>query len=168
MKPYCSIVFAARNDNHGGDFYKRLKISLQSFINLSEIYKLKTEIVLVEWNPIQNKISLYEFAKKNILINKYCDLRVIRVPNQVHNSLANSKKLKFFQMIAKNVGIRRANGTFIIASNIDIILSASLFKLLAEKKLNKNCMYRSDRFDIKRFTLESLKSSVQEICKSIS
>ena len=47
-----------------------------------------------------------------------------------HLSLPNSDRLKFFQMIAKNVGIRRASGKFVLATNIDVIINQKLYEFL--------------------------------------
>ena len=51
-------------------------------------------------------------------------------------------------MIAKNVGIRRARGEFILATNIDIVFSDELIKFLAARRLEKGRMYRIDRTDV--------------------
>ena len=41
-------------------------------------------------------------------------------------------------MIAKNVGIRRASGEFILATNIDVIINQKLYEFISNKKLKKN------------------------------
>jgi hypothetical protein len=51
-------------------------------------------------------------------------------------------------MIGKNVGIRRARGRFILATNIDIILSNELVDWLASGRLEPQRIYRVDRHDI--------------------
>jgi hypothetical protein len=50
-------------------------------------------------------------------------------------------------MIAKNVGIRRARGRFVLATNIDVLFSDELIQLLANRGLNEDAMYRIDRHD---------------------
>jgi hypothetical protein len=52
-------------------------------------------------------------------------------------------------MIAKNVGIRRARGDFILATNIDIIFSDELMRFIARQKLDPKRLYRVDRYDIR-------------------
>ena len=47
-----------------------------------------------------------------------CVVRVITVPHEIHARMAHSDALPLFQMIAKNVGIRRARGKFVLATNI--------------------------------------------------
>jgi hypothetical protein len=51
-------------------------------------------------------------------------------------------------MIAKNVGIRRARGAFILATNIDIVFSDELVQFLASRRLERGRMYRIDRYDV--------------------
>ncbi len=51
-------------------------------------------------------------------------------------------------MIAKNVGIRRARGQFILATNIDIIFSDALIQFLARGELQRGRIYRVDRYDV--------------------
>jgi hypothetical protein len=51
-------------------------------------------------------------------------------------------------MIAKNAGIRRASGKFVLATNIDILFSEALIQFIAKKKLDPGCMYRVDRYDV--------------------
>ena len=50
-------------------------------------------------------------------------------------------------MIGKNVGIRRARGRFILATNIDILFSDELAAFLGSQQLRADRMYRIDRHD---------------------
>ena len=163
---YLSFVCAARNDNHGGNFFERLKICIQSFASQAQHYKVPSEFIIVEWNPIKKNCSLFETIQKIYKNNKYCKIRIIRVPSSLHKSVSNSGKIPFYQMIAKNVGIRRAKGQFVIASNIDIILSNSLFQYISKRKLKNNILYRSDRFDILKFSPQKCLSTVEDVCSN--
>jgi hypothetical protein len=60
----------------------------------------------------------------------------------------NSDRIPFFQFIAKNVGIRRARGEFVLATNIDILFSDQLMARLARRDLNADSYYRIDRYDV--------------------
>jgi hypothetical protein len=51
-------------------------------------------------------------------------------------------------MIAKNVGIRRARGEYVLATNIDIIFSDGFFRFLKSDQLKPGRMYRTDRWDV--------------------
>ena len=60
-----------------------------------------------------------------------CQVRFIEVPPEVHRRFAHAEALPLYQMIAKNVGIRRARGQFVLATNIDILFSNELARFLA-------------------------------------
>jgi hypothetical protein len=51
-------------------------------------------------------------------------------------------------MIGKNVGVRRARGRFVLATNIDLLFSDELFEYLGRKPLRKGRYYRVDRYDV--------------------
>src|SRR6516165_4483839 len=51
-------------------------------------------------------------------------------------------------MIAKNVGLRRARGRYLLATNIDILFSDELCRFLARRELRPGLMYRIDRLDV--------------------
>jgi hypothetical protein len=51
-------------------------------------------------------------------------------------------------MIAKNVGIRRARGRFVLATNIDILFNDELMRFLKSGGLRPGKMYRIDRTDV--------------------
>ena len=161
---YLSFVCAARNDNHGGNFFDRLKVCIQSFAHQAEHFKVPSEFIIVEWNPIEKNCSLFGTIQKIHKKNEYCKVRIITVPSSLHKSVLNSERISFYQMIAKNVGIKRAKGQFVIASNIDIILSSPLFEYISKRKLKNNILYRSDRFDILKFPPQKLLSTVEDVC----
>ena len=50
-----------------------------------------------------------------------CQVRIVTVLVQLHRRYGHAAALPLYQMIAKNVGIRRARGEFILATNIDIL-----------------------------------------------
>src|SRR6185503_6904521 len=75
-------------------------------------------------------------------------LRFVEVPPALHERLPRASVLPLFQMIAKNAGIRRARGRFILATNIDIIFSNELVEYIASGRIEPGFMYRVDRHDI--------------------
>jgi hypothetical protein len=77
-----------------------------------------------------------------------CEVRFIEVTHEVHDRLPNSATIPLHQMIAKNVGIRRARGRFVLATNLDIIFSAELMQFLGARCLERRKMYRMDRTDV--------------------
>lgn len=157
-KPYLSVVCASRNDDHGGDPLIRTQIFVNSFARQCELLKLDAELIIVDWNPVAGRPGLAGVLQLPEESN-YCKGRVITVPTSLHQRFKYSEKLPFLQMVAKNVGIRRAKGDFIVATNIDIIFSQELMDFIAKRRLDPGKMYRVDRYDIKAgipadFTLE--------------
>jgi len=147
--PYLSVVAASRNDDHGGDPLVRTQIFINCFARQCEKYKLPAELILVDWNPVEGRPGLAGVLQLPAEAS-YCSARVITVPAVLHNRFKYADRLAFFQMIAKNAGIRRARGQFILATNIDIIFSDELMRHIARQQLDPTKMLRVDRYDIHR------------------
>ena len=145
--PYFSVVAASRNDDHGGDPLVRTQIFITNFARQCEKYCLPAELILVDWNPVPDRPGLAGVLQLPAEAS-WCRARVITVPAELHRRFKYSDRLQFFQMIAKNVGIRRARGQFILATNIDIIFSDELIRHLSRRQLDPGKMLRVDRYDI--------------------
>ncbi|HEY4492188.1 MAG TPA: hypothetical protein VI958_09310, partial [Acidobacteriota bacterium] len=143
---YLSFVATSRNDNHGGNLLERMQAFVNGLSEQCSKHALEAELVLVEWNPPADKPRLAQAIHWPRA--KSCAIRIIEVPAEVHYKLKYSSELPLFQMIAKNVGIRRCKGEFALATNIDILFSDEIMHFLASKRLKKNCMYRADRYDV--------------------
>lgn len=150
---YISIVATSRNDNHGDDLVKRTSAFVNSVLVQATKWKLLVELILVDWNPPQDKALLHEVLPKPKETD-YVKLKYIVVPKEIHDSYKNSRTIPLYQMIAKNVGIRRAQGEFILCTNIDILFSDGSFAYFAQKNLKKNTYYRANRCDIPKEVME--------------
>ncbi|MGO9583142.1 MAG: hypothetical protein ACLP36_10075, partial [Acidimicrobiales bacterium] len=64
-----------------------------------------------------------------------------------HKRLLPDGGIPMMQMIAKNVGIRRALGGNVLATNIDILLAPELFDL-ATTRIGNGIVWRADRNDV--------------------
>ncbi len=146
--PYLSVVATARNDNHGGNMLRRMQIFVNGLIEQARRYQVETELIIVEWNPLPDKPRLSEALSWPIQ-DSPCTVRIIEVSPEIHQQLKYSQSLPLFQMIAKNVGIRRAKGEFVLATNIDLLFSDALFEFLAARKLQPHKSYRVDRYDVR-------------------
>jgi hypothetical protein len=146
-EPYISVVVAARNDNHGGNMLGRMQAFLDSWLIQAERYDLPSEIVVVEWNSPEGARKLKDDLRWPQDTGP-CDVRFVEVPREVHASIPNAASIHLHQMIAKNVGIRRARGQFVLSTNLDIIFSAELMQFLASRRLEARALYRIDRYDI--------------------
>jgi hypothetical protein len=145
--PYLSVVVTARNDDHGGNLLGRMQVFVDAWINQAKRHNLSSELIIVEWNPPAGRDRLAQ-ALRWPGDTGPCEVRIIEVPPEVHGRYRHAEALPLYQMIAKNVGIRRARGEFILATNIDILFSDELVRFLASRRLEKGRMYRIDRHDV--------------------
>lgn len=145
-QPYLSIVVAARNDEHGGNFLRRMQTFVNALFGQCQRHGLDAELIVVEWNPPPDREPLARALRWPAGPGP-CQARVVEVPEEIHRRYKHAEALPLYQMIAKNVGIRRARGEFILATNIDILFSDELVRFLAERRLKKGRMYRIDRYD---------------------
>jgi len=146
VEPYVSLVVTARNDDHGGDLLTRMQAFTDGWIEQCNRFSLNSELVIVDWNQVEQRPPLAE-ALRWPAGNRHCTVRVITVSQSVHKRYRHADALGLYQMIAKNVGIRRARGEFILATNVDILFSNELVEKLAKRDLSKTKMYRIDRYD---------------------
>ncbi|MDE3167624.1 MAG: hypothetical protein KGN36_17615, partial [Acidobacteriota bacterium] len=145
-EPYLSIVVTARNDDHGGNLLGRMQAFAGGWLAQAARYGISSELIFVEWNPPPDRPRLREALRWPAETGP-CEVRFIEVPEEVHRRFAHSEALALYQMIAKNVGIRRAKGRFILATNIDILFSNELAEFIARRELQTGAMYRIDRHD---------------------
>ena len=139
-------MVTSRNDDHGGNLLSRAQVFVNAFMSQVERYRINAELIFVEWNPVPNKPRLYQTLKWP---HSSCKVRVIEVPQRIHRRFKHSDKLPLFQMIAKNVGICRARGKFVLSTNIDVLFSDELAAFLASGGLGPNLFYRIDRYDVR-------------------
>jgi hypothetical protein len=161
--PLLSVVATSRNDDHGGNLTARMQLFVDGLADQAERFGTPIELVLVEWNPPANRRPLP--ATLRWPGTDQFEPRVVTVPREIHQSLPNADRLPLFQMIGKNVGIRRSRADFILATNIDILLSDELFAFLP-KGLKPNAMYRADRRDVKA-DLERLPLPTPAECRAL-
>ena len=146
--PYLSVVVAARNDAHGGNFLRRFQVFVRGMLEQANRYKLALELIIVEWNSPPNRPRLSE-ALTWPKVPRTISVRIITVPTEIHKRFRYSDKLPMYEMIAKNVGIRRARGSFILATNADLLFSNELIEFLASRRLMSQFIYRIDRYDVR-------------------
>jgi hypothetical protein len=145
VRPKVSVVVTSRNDDHGKHLARRTQMFIDGLAEQAERFEVPLELIMVEWNPPAGRPSLAEALSWPSGSNP--SVRIITVPPALHSRLAASDQLPMFQMIAKNVGIRRAEGEFILATNIDILFPDVLFSLFGGN-LDVDVVYRADRNDV--------------------
>ena len=142
--PRLSVVVATRNDDHGGNPLQRTQAMVNALGRQHRRLGPDVELIVVEWNPPPDRPPLRDAMQWSAAP----PTRVITVPAAVHGRYEHAAALPLFQMIAKNVGIRRARGDFVLATNIDILLSDELAAWLASGAIPARRMVRVDRLDV--------------------
>jgi hypothetical protein len=111
-------------------------------------HRVALELVLVEWNPPADRLSLRE-ALRWSAGDGFFEPRVVTVPPALHTRFDPGGALPLFQMLAKNAGIRRSRGRFVLATNVDLLFPDALFRTLRDD-LREGLLYRNDRLDVSR------------------
>jgi hypothetical protein len=144
--PYLSIVLVGRNDDFGGDFNGRMFAAAEFNHRNMKAYGIPHEYVFVEWNPIPDKPYLAQLLGEEF---PWWHRRYVVDPLW-HTMLSTNPRLAFMEFFAKNVGIRRAKGEFILATNTDVWLSRQVLSSLARMQLDKGVLCRCIRVDLRR------------------
>ena len=148
MTPSLSIVVTGRNDGYGGDFNARFLRTLAfNHVRLAE-RGVAYEIVLVEWAPPADRPRLAAVVRE-ALPSLGNALRVILVDPRYQSACTLNPRLAYLEYLAKNVGIRRAHGSVILATNTDIYLSRGVVDALAAGSVEPRTVYRATRIDVK-------------------
>ncbi len=153
MSKKFSFIITCRDDNYGDNkqfhnrfinttFINRLEKQLKTNIkNILKYFKEdEFEILIVDWSPLDGK-----YLHKNKEIEDILKLPYIK--NVIVDSTAvlhmGCKVESFYEAFSKNVGIRQAEGEFILLTNADIILD----DVLIQETCNviKNC-FDSDKY----------------------
>jgi hypothetical protein len=143
---HLSVVATSRNDNHGGSLTHRMQHFVDGFVAQCKRHGLRAELILVEWNPPADRVPLRDELRWPADPGP-CDIRIVTVPCELHAELDHGGKIPLFQMLAKNVGIRRARGRFVLATNIDILFSDAAITFMRDR-LRPGCLYRAERVDV--------------------
>lgn len=141
-----SVVVASRNDDHGENMLRRFRLFADGLLEQAERHRLSGELIVVEWNPPPGP-RLSDVLRLRTKSARF-PIRYIEVPPHVHRRVRNAESLPLFQMIAKNVGIRRARGEYVLATNPDLLFTDPVIALLASDRLATDAMYRIDRHDV--------------------
>lgn len=149
MKPKITFVATSRNDNHGGDMLQRMTAFVRGLIYQANRCKLPCELVMVEWNPPKENPLLHTILPA-VSDQDYLKIRYVVVPPASHEAINRGASLPIYQMIAKNVGIRRAEADWVLCTNVDLLFSDALFDFLAKATLDPNSFYRAHRCDVPR------------------
>jgi hypothetical protein len=108
-----SAIIISRNDNYGGHLAERATYAINSAIATYD------EVFYIDWNS-ENHSLLYDI-KDNLQLKG--NLKHIVITPDVASILTNNdpQAQKCCEVLARNIGIRRATGDYIVSTNIDII-----------------------------------------------
>lgn len=143
MSCYLSIVVSASNADYGGDFLSRLQKFVDDKAAAIGTNKIDAELIVVEWNPPQDRQPLSTAINWRSAV----PTKVVIVSKELHDRYFNPGGFSFLEYMAKNVGIRRAKGDFILATNVDVILSMQMDGRLASHSFSGDEFYRANRHD---------------------
>jgi predicted O-methyltransferase YrrM len=141
------IVLSGRNDDYGGeDFHERmLTVAAFNHARLTEA-GVPHRFTLVEWNPPEGKVPLIDRLRDRLPWWH----RSWVVSRAWHQWYQENPRLQFMEFFAKNAGIRRATGDWILTTNSDVFLGREIVARLAEGRLAPGTLYRASRLDLDR------------------
>jgi hypothetical protein len=147
-EPRLSVVLTGRNDGYGGDFHARLLRTLR--FNHRELLArgITHEIVFVEWAPPADRPSL-----QSVLFDAApeVDPSVFAwyvVDPMYQTALSLNPRLEYLEFLAKNAGVRRARGRFVLTSNCDVYFGRRVLDAIAGGELEPRVLYRAPRHDL--------------------
>ena len=139
--PLLTLVMATRNDGYGGlSSQTRVGTTLRMIDRQAGRYNVSVELLIVEWNPPLDRPPV---AATLPLLPSVAVVRVVSVPPWVHAAWTMPHKAQnvsappLLEFIAKNIGIRRARGTYIMGHALDTILCDNFWRDLAAGLLEK-------------------------------
>jgi hypothetical protein len=142
-----TAVIVGRNDNYGGNLIERAIYSLNSAIDTYD------EVIYVDWNST-TKSLFYEI--KNDLQGKG-NLKHFIIEPDMASLLTNYDKNAQVccETLARNIGIRRAEGDWILSTNIDIIHPSRELIQSTLERLDRNTFYTISRRDTNWETIKA-------------
>ncbi|KAH0790295.1 hypothetical protein GPJ56_005868 [Histomonas meleagridis] len=163
---YLSIVVT--NRNHG--YYSGSEARVENFLKsidygLQRMPLANIELIVVDYSNNNNKLLSDNIKIPNHLQGK---VRFIKVPATTHQALESRFNVKqaFFEYVARNIGIRRSRGKFILTTNTNCIFSTEFFELIASRQLNPGIVYQSKQLNIKKdanYSIDELITELPEI-----
>jgi hypothetical protein len=147
--PYFSIVVVGRHDNFSKGFEDRAQNFLDTIdCHLQSVPLADIEIVFVDYaTPVSDTTLLHEVLRVGEHLKGR--VRFVIVPPESHSHLLRrlNASISFPEYIAKNIGIRRSRGKFVLTTNPDDLLSLRLFEHIASREFNTALLYRAPRWD---------------------
>lgn len=134
-----TAVCCGRNDNYGGHFLESAKYSLNSMLVSFD------EVIYVDWNTEDGK----PIVTDAIELENRDKLRVIEIrPALVKEIMGDKPAQVMCEVMARNVGIRRATGDIVVDTNCDVVVPPREQLELAFKDLKDGMMMTIAKHDV--------------------
>jgi hypothetical protein len=154
-EPDLSLVATVRNEQYGGDLFGRAASFLRNVAWLSRRLRVRAEVIFVEWCPLPYQPPLAEILSPSNSGGSL-PVRIVTVPTETATSrFERADEILLWASTAKNVGVRRAQSSFILATNPDVLFTPALFRAIGKRTLDRNGFYRTDRYDVTGVPLEA-------------
>jgi hypothetical protein len=143
-----SIVLTGRNDGYGGDFLARFFRTLRFNHRQLAQRQIAYELVFVEWAPPRDAPRLFDLVFDAVpdLDRNACAW--YEVDPRYQEELSLNPRLAYLEFVAKNVGVRRARGRFVLTTNCDVFLGRTVLDVFQRDALKPGIVYRAPRYDI--------------------
>lgn len=137
-RPEIAAVLVGRNDDYMSDFRARLVAALEWNTRY-----LIGEVVFIEWNPPPDRELLsLDLAKR------FPNLRAYVVSPEIHKTICRNPHIPLLEYHAKNVGVRRAQSPWIMATNADAALGFDIVNRILHEELSPEVAWTAERADI--------------------
>ena len=148
LEPAYTFILTSRNDDHDPGL-RRLKVCLACLFHHMESRGVDSELLLVEWNPPANRPGLADVLPWPTG-QQHWTVRAITVSPEVHSQWAGrGRTIPLYVLAARNVGLRRARGQWVLPMNQDCFFTDRLADRLADPSiLRQYAFYRAVRADI--------------------
>jgi|WetSurSiteA1Bulk_404760.scaffolds.fasta_scaffold18124_3 glycosyltransferase involved in cell wall biosynthesis len=134
-----TVVIPTRNDNFGGNLIETASYTLNTMSNTFD------EVILVDFGSDE---PIYPVLAP-LITNKRGNIRIITTPKL-------GEEQTFSDILARNVGIRRATNDIILSSNVDII--PALPEDFDFSQFDENVFYSSGKYMLEHSLITSLRS----------
>ena len=152
-KPYLSIVVPV--SEHDKDHIRSFLYTIDQAAGAVPLANF--ELIIINY---MNGDSFIQ--KLNIGSNIRGKVRVIDITEQIHNEYVNNRlyhEAKYLKNLAKNIGIRRSKGEFVLVINPDELIPAIILEYVAGHFFTDGTLYRANRMDVRCSYVKTLNDS---------
>lgn len=136
-----SFILTGRDDGYTGDFIERFQIALKKNLEILSRYSLDYEIIVVDYNPIGDKLLINNEQLKDLLSNDKVRNIIIDRSIVLDDGLFENG---FYEYFGKNAAAVRSYSRLLFMTNADIIISNEIVEYLMKlsSDVSDNHFYR--------------------------